>query len=146
MCLFDRILIDLLRSSYLGVTLGRDNNITTGKVYKHVIEKERRGDYLGRTVQIVPHLTDAIQEWIERVARTPADDTNEEPDVCVIELGGTLGDIESAPFVEALRQLRRRAGKDNFVQIVCSTNTFDSSQFCTFSFSTFPWFPSSTMN
>ncbi|CAG8000021.1 unnamed protein product, partial [Penicillium nalgiovense] len=102
---------------YLGVTLGRDNNITTGKVYKHVIEKERRGDYLGRTVQIVPHLTDAIQEWIERVARTPADDTNEEPDVCVIELGGTLGDIESAPFVEALRQLRRRAGKDNFVQI-----------------------------
>lgn len=112
-------LIDILRFSYLGVTLGRDNNITTGKVYKHVIEKERRGDYLGRTVQIVPHLTDAIQEWIERVARTPADDTNEEPDVCVIELGGTLGDIESAPFVEALRQLRRRAGKDNFVQIVC---------------------------
>ncbi|KAJ5669315.1 hypothetical protein N7462_010385 [Penicillium macrosclerotiorum] len=102
---------------YLGVTLGRDNNITTGKVYKHVIEKERRGDYLGRTVQIVPHLTDAIQEWIERVARTPADDTHEEPDVCVIELGGTLGDIESAPFVEALRQLRRRAGKNNFVQI-----------------------------
>lgn len=130
MGLFDWRLIDLLRSSYLGVTLGRDNNITTGKVYKHVIEKERRGDYLGRTVQIVPHLTDAIQEWIERVARTPADDTNEEPDVCVIELGGTLGDIESAPFVEALRQLRRRAGKDNFVQIVCSTNRpLDSSQF-----------------
>ncbi|CAI7622002.1 hypothetical protein N7533_013089 [Penicillium manginii] len=102
---------------YLGVTLGRDNNITTGKVYKHVIEKERRGDYLGRTVQIVPHLTDAIQDWIERVARTPADGTNEQPDVCVIELGGTLGDIESAPFVEALRQLRRRAGKDNFLQI-----------------------------
>lgn len=102
---------------YLGVTLGRDNNITTGKVYKHVIEKERRGDYLGRTVQIVPHLTDAIQEWIERVARIPADETNEQPDVCVIELGGTLGDIESAPFVEAMRQLRRRAGKDNFVQI-----------------------------
>ncbi|KKA24765.1 CTP synthase [Rasamsonia emersonii CBS 393.64] len=91
--------------------------ITTGKVYKHVIEKERRGDYLGRTVQIVPHLTDAIQDWIERVARIPADDSNEEPDVCVIELGGTLGDIESAPFVEALRQLRRRAGKDNFLQI-----------------------------
>lgn len=82
-----------------------------------MIEKERRGDFLGRTVQIVPHLTDAIQDWIERVARTPADDTNEQPDVCVIELGGTLGDIESAPFVEALRQLRRRAGKDNFVQI-----------------------------
>ncbi|PKY01999.1 CTP synthase [Aspergillus campestris IBT 28561] len=102
---------------YLGITLGKDNNITTGKVYKHVIEKERRGDYLGRTVQIVPHLTEAIQDWIERVARSPADDTNEEPDVCVVELGGTLGDIESAPFVEALRQLRRRAGKDNFIQI-----------------------------
>lgn len=58
--------------------------ITTGKVYKHVIEKERRGDYLGRTVQIVPHLTDAIQDWIERVARIPADDSNEEPDVCVV--------------------------------------------------------------
>ncbi|KAF3484093.1 CTP synthase [Arthroderma uncinatum] len=102
---------------YLNVTLSRDNNITTGKMYKHVIEKERRGDYLGRTVQIVPHLTDAIQDWIERVARTPADDSNEEPDVCVIELGGTLGDIESAPFVEAMRQLRRRAGKNNFLQI-----------------------------
>ncbi|KAM5493271.1 CTP synthase ura7 [Microsporum canis] len=102
---------------YLNVTLSRDNNITTGKMYKHVIEKERRGDYLGRTVQIVPHLTDAIQDWIERVARTPADDSNEEPDVCVIELGGTLGDIESAPFVEAMRQLRRRVGKNNFLQI-----------------------------
>ena len=53
-------------------------------MYKHVIEKERRGDYLGRTVQIVPHLTDAIQDWVERVARTPADDSNEEPDVSVI--------------------------------------------------------------
>ncbi|KAK2759361.1 CTP synthase ura7 [Arachnomyces sp. PD_36] len=102
---------------YLNVTLSRDHNITTGKVYKHVIEKERRGDYLGRTVQIVPHLTDAIQDWIERVARIPVDDSNEEPNVCVIELGGTLGDIESAPFVEAMRQLRRRAGKDNFLQI-----------------------------
>ncbi|KAF9887929.1 CTP synthase ura7 [Aspergillus nanangensis] len=102
---------------YLGITLGRDNNITTGKVYQHVIEKERRGDYLGKTVQIVPHLTNAIQDWIERVANLPADDSNEKPDVCVVELGGTLGDIESAPFVEALRQLRRRAGKDNFIQI-----------------------------
>lgn len=108
---------DDLFCSYLGVTLGRDNNITTGKIYSHCITKERRGDYLGRTVQIVPHLTDAIQDWIERVARTPVDESNEQPDVCVIELGGTLGDIESAPFVEGLRQLRRRAGKDNFVQI-----------------------------
>lgn len=65
----------------------------------------------------MPHLTNAIQDWIEKVARVPVDDTNEEPDVCIIELGGTVGDIESAPFVEAMRQLRRRAGRDNFVQI-----------------------------
>ncbi|KAL2219697.1 CTP synthase [Thermoascus aurantiacus ATCC 26904] len=102
---------------YLNITLTRENNITTGKIYKHVIEKERRGDYLGRTVQVVPHLTDAIQDWIERVAKIPVDDTNEEPDVCIIELGGTVGDIESGPFIEAMRQLRRRAGKDNFLQI-----------------------------
>lgn len=82
-----------------------------------MIERERRGDYLGKTVQVVPHLTDAVQDWIERVARIPVDDTNEEPDVCIIELGGTVGDIESGPFIEAMRQLRRRAGKDNFLQI-----------------------------
>lgn len=69
---------------------------------------------------MVPHLTDAIQDWIQRVARIPVDDTNEEPDVCIIELGGTVGDIESAPFIEAMRQLRRRAGKDNFLQILVS--------------------------
>lgn len=102
---------------YLNVNLHRDNNITTGKIYQHVIEKERRGDYLGKTVQIVPHLTNAIQDWIENVAKVPVDDTREEPDACIIELGGTVGDIESAPFVEAMRQLRRRAGKDNFLQI-----------------------------
>ena len=102
---------------YLNITLTRENNITTGKIYQHVIERERRGDYLGKTVQVVPHLTDAVQDWIERVARIPVDDTNEEPDVCIIELGGTVGDIESGPFIEAMRQLRRRAGKDNFLQI-----------------------------
>ncbi|KAI9665444.1 MAG: CTP synthase ura7 [Trizodia sp. TS-e1964] len=102
---------------YLNITLTRENNITTGKIYQHVIDKERRGDYLGRTVQVVPHLTDAIQDWIERVARIPVDDTNETPDACIIELGGTVGDIESGPFIEAMRQLRRRAGKDNFLQI-----------------------------
>ena len=72
---------------------------------------------MGKTVQVVPHLTDAIQDWIERVAHIPVDDTNETPDVCIIELGGTVGDIESAPFIEAMRQLRRRAGKNNFLQI-----------------------------
>ncbi|KAG0643619.1 CTP synthase N-terminus-domain-containing protein [Tuber brumale] len=102
---------------YLNITLTRENNITTGKIYQHVIERERRGDYLGKTVQVVPHLTDAIQDWIERVARIPVDETSEEPDACIIELGGTVGDIESAPFIEAMRQLRRRVGKGNFLQI-----------------------------
>ena len=101
---------------FLNVTLTRENNITTGKMYLHVIERERRGDYLGRTVQVVPHLTDAVQDWIQRVSRIPVDDTNEEPDVCVLELGGTVGDIESGPFIEAMRSLRRRAGKNNFLQ------------------------------
>lgn len=102
---------------YLNITLTRENNITTGKIYKHVIERERRGDYLGRTVQVVPHITDAIVDWIERVAKIPVDDTQQEPDVCIIELGGTVGDIESMPFVEAMSQLRRGAGKGNFLQI-----------------------------
>jgi CTP synthase len=102
---------------YLNITLTRDNNITTGKIYQHVIERERKGDYLGKTVQVVPHITNAIQDWIEKVARIPVDDSGEEPDVCIIELGGTVGDIESMPFIEAMSQLRRRAGKNNFVQI-----------------------------
>ncbi|TQS37296.1 hypothetical protein Golomagni_02235 [Golovinomyces magnicellulatus] len=102
---------------YLNITLTRENNITTGKIYKHVIERERRGDYLGKTVQVIPHLTDAIQDWIERVSKVPVDETDQSPDVCIIELGGTVGDIESAPFIEAMRQLKRRVGKCNFLQI-----------------------------
>ncbi|KAJ1921629.1 CTP synthase ura7 [Tieghemiomyces parasiticus] len=161
---------------FLDVTLTRDNNITTGKVYQSVIEKERRGDYLGKTVQVVPHVTDAIQNWVERVSKVPvqearrtnpayfkSDDTNAshvdparapgvdpraevtpeagglassasaesltglsedepatnagEPDVCIIELGGTVGDIESAPFVEAMRQFQFRVGHENFCLI-----------------------------
>lgn len=65
----------------------------------------------------MPHITDAIQDWIERVARIPVDDSGEAPDACIIELGGTVGDIESMPFVEALTQLRRRAGRGNFLNI-----------------------------
>ncbi|KAI5299741.1 Ubiquitin-conjugating enzyme E2 7, partial [Ascosphaera pollenicola] len=102
---------------YLNITLGRDNNITTGKVYQHVITRERKGDYLGKTVQVVPHVTNAIQEWVERVARIPVGDDKNEPDVCVIELGGTVGDIESAPFIHAMSQLQNRVGKNNFAQI-----------------------------
>ncbi|KAF9527470.1 CTP synthase N-terminus-domain-containing protein [Crepidotus variabilis] len=102
---------------YLNITLSRNNNITTGKIYKEVIEKERKGDYLGKTVQIVPHVTNAIQDWIERVAKVPVDESGEEPDVCIVELGGTVGDIESAPFVEAMRQFQFRVGYDNFALI-----------------------------
>lgn len=78
-----------------------------------VIERERKGDYLGKTVQVVPHITDAIQDWIERVAHVPVDGRDGLPDVCVIELGGTVGDIESMPFIEALRQFQFRVGPQN---------------------------------
>lgn len=66
---------------------------------------------------MVPHVIEAIEDWVERVAKVPVDATGEEPDVCIIELGGTVGDIESMPFVEAMTQLRVRAGRDNFMQI-----------------------------
>lgn len=102
---------------FIDIRLARDNNITTGKVYNHVIARERKGEYLGKTVQVVPHVTDAIQEWIERVASTPTDGEGESPEVCVIELGGTIGDIESMPFVEALRQFQFRVGSENFCLI-----------------------------
>ncbi|KAH7325100.1 CTP synthase N-terminus-domain-containing protein [Stachybotrys elegans] len=105
---------------YLGIQLSNESNMTTGKIYKLVIEKERRGDYLGKTVQVVPHITDAMQAWIERVAKIPVDDSGEEPDVCIIELGGTVGDIESMPFIEALVQLRHRLGRENFFSISVS--------------------------
>ncbi|KAN0025524.1 hypothetical protein ACTFIU_001801 [Dictyostelium citrinum] len=99
---------------FLDVNLGKDNNITTGKIYNLVIEKERKGQYLGKTVQVVPHITEEIQNWIERVAHLPVDGDKATPDVCVIELGGTVGDIESMPFTEALRQFQFRVGIENF--------------------------------
>ena len=98
---------------FLDLNLGRDNNLTTGKVYSKVIEAERRGDYLGKTVQVIPHITDAVMDWIETVAHQCSDDSGLEPEVCIIELGGTVGDIESAPYVEALRQFQFRVGRDN---------------------------------
>ncbi|DAZ94207.1 TPA: hypothetical protein N0F65_000434, partial [Lagenidium giganteum] len=99
---------------FLDVTLTRDHNITTGKVYQEVLQKERRGDYLGKTVQVVPHVTDAIQDWIERVAQIPVDGSDQPADVCLIEVGGTVGDIESMIFLEALRQFQFRVGVENF--------------------------------
>lgn len=91
---------------FLGTTLSSDNILTTGKVYQKVISAERRGDYLGKTVQIVPHITDQIKADIKRAGLNY--------DVCLIELGGTVGDIESAPFLEALRQLSFEVGRSNF--------------------------------
>lgn len=99
---------------FLDITLHKDNNITTGKIYQSVIEKERRGEYLGKTVQVVPHITDAIQEWVARVAKQSVSADGNEPEVCIIELGGTIGDIEGMPFVEAFRQFQFRVKKENF--------------------------------
>lgn len=109
---------------FLSVSLTKDSNLSTGKIYQSVIERERVGEYLGKTVQVVPHVSDAIQEWILRVAKTPvsrfsksASESEESidapPEVCIVELGGTLGDIESMPFVEALRQLQENLGYKN---------------------------------
>jgi len=96
---------------FMDTTLSKDNNITTGKIYNRVIEKERKGEYLGKTVQVIPHVVDEIQEWIEGVAERA------NVDVCIIELGGTIGDIESMPFVEALRQFQFKVGKHMFCNI-----------------------------
>ena len=87
----------------------RDHNITTGKVYFSVIQKERRGDYLGRTVQVIPHITDEIKAGVRRVAR--------DTDIVIVEVGGTVGDIESLPFLEAIRQLKKDVGKDNVLYV-----------------------------
>uniref|UniRef100_A0AAX7SEU6 CTP synthase n=1 Tax=Astatotilapia calliptera TaxID=8154 RepID=A0AAX7SEU6_ASTCA len=102
---------------FLDIRLIRDNNITTGKIYQSVINKERKGDYLGKTVQVVPHITDAIQEWVMKQATISVDEDGVEPQVCVIELGGTVGDIESMPFIEAFRQFQFKVKRENFCNI-----------------------------
>src|SRR5258705_12736175 len=85
------------------------HNYTTGKIYETVINKERRGDYLGKTVQVIPHITDEIKEAMRRVA--------DGHDVVIVEIGGTVGDIESLPFLEAIRQFRQELGRGNAVNI-----------------------------
>jgi len=111
---------------FLDITLQKDNNITTGKVYQNVMTKERRGDYMGKTVQVVPHVTREIREWVERVAQLPVDGSGLTPQVCIIELGGTIGDMESMPYVEAFRELQRKV-KNNlccmFVSMVLADST-----------------------
>ncbi|MCQ9208275.1 MAG: CTP synthase [Omnitrophica bacterium] len=96
---------------FTNAKLTRDNNITTGKIYYSVISKERRGEYLGKTVQIIPHITDEIKESIKKVTH------NQRVDVVIVEIGGTVGDIESLPFLEAIRQLKLELGRDYAVNI-----------------------------
>src|SRR5580698_4091095 len=87
---------------FTGVNATRGDNITTGQIYKTILEKERRGDYLGATVQVIPHVTDEIKRFVLSPAR---DDSGEEVDFVLVEIGGTVGDIEGLPFFEAIRQL-----------------------------------------
>mmetsp|Transcript_109917 Transcript_109917/g.212793 ORF Transcript_109917/g.212793 Transcript_109917/m.212793 type:complete len:671 (+) Transcript_109917:88-2100(+) len=102
------------------LNLGRSNNITTGKIYDWVIKKERKGDYLGKTVQVVPHITGAIIEWVDRVAKMSTDGSGLPPQICMIELGGTVGDIESMPFIEALRQFKFSLPENSLAWCHCS--------------------------
>jgi len=94
---------------FTSAKLGKDNNFTTGKIYHSVITKERRGDYLGGTVQVIPHITDEIKNSIKLAANGV--------DVVIVEIGGTIGDIESLPFLEAIRQFRTDVGKENSIYI-----------------------------
>ena len=94
---------------FTSAKMGKDNNFTTGKIYYSVITKERRGDYLGGTVQVIPHITDEIKNSIKLAAN--------DVDVVIVEIGGTIGDIESLPFLEAIRQFRADVGKENSLYI-----------------------------
>src|SRR5256885_176497 len=89
--------------------LSQANNWTTGRIYLSVIEKERRGDYLGKTIQVIPHITDEIKAAVRAVA------TEHEPNVLIVEIGGTVGDIESLPFMEAIRQMGNEEGRGNAI-------------------------------
>jgi len=91
--------------------LSQANNWTTGRVYLSVIEKERRGDYLGKTIQVIPHITDEIKAAVRKVAEM------HEPDILIVEIGGTVGDIESLPFMEAIRQMGNEEGRNNAIFI-----------------------------
>jgi CTP synthase len=94
---------------FVDVKMAKRNNFTTGQIYESVIRKERRGDYLGGTVQVIPHITDEIKSWIQSGAG--------DAEVCVVEVGGTVGDIESLPFLEAIRQMGITMGRDNVCYI-----------------------------
>ena len=96
---------------FIDVNLGKANNVTAGMAYFSVISKERRGDYLGGTVQVVPHITNEIKDRIRKVTK------DENFDVVIVEIGGTIGDIEGLPFIEAVRQFKKEVGRDNTINI-----------------------------
>ncbi|HKP51536.1 MAG TPA: CTP synthase [Chloroflexia bacterium] len=96
---------------FIDENLTQASNVTTGRIYSSVIARERRGDFLGATVQVIPHITNEIKSRIAAVARTGA------PDVVIVEVGGTVGDIEGLPFLEAIRQMRRDAGRENVLYL-----------------------------
>jgi CTP synthase len=96
---------------FIDVNLSKSNNVTTGKIYWSVITKERKGDYLGGTVQVIPHITNEIKDRIYRVAK------ESQAEVVIVEIGGTVGDIESLPFLEAIRQLKNEVGRDDVMYI-----------------------------
>src|SRR5262245_28102098 len=98
---------------FTDVKMAKRNNFTTGQIYESVIRKERRGDYLCGTVQVIPHITDEIKAWIQAGAAV----NGSEAEVAVVEVGGTVGDIESLPFLEAIRQLGITLGRDNVCYI-----------------------------
>ena len=95
---------------FISTKMRKANNFTTGQIYESVIRKERRGEYLGKTVQVIPHITNEIQAFVERGASLA---TSGEPDVAIVEIGGTVGDIESLPFLEAARQMSLRLGRNH---------------------------------
>ncbi len=98
--------------------LSRNSNHTTGSIYNAIIRKERKGEYLGATVQVIPHVTDEIKRRIQRVAQS------DEVDVVITEIGGTVGDIESLPFLEAIRQFRNQMGRENVMYVHCTLVPF----------------------
>lgn len=103
---------------FVDINLNKYSNVTTGKIYSTVLKKERRGDYLGATVQVIPHITNEIKERVFRAGR----ETN--ADVVITEIGGTVGDIESLPFLEAIRQIKSDVGRDNVMYIHCTLVPF----------------------
>ena len=98
---------------FITTKMKKTNNFTTGQIYKSVLEKERRGDYLGKTVQVIPHVTNEIQDFIRRGAGIGAEGDGHLYDVAIVEIGGTVGDIESLPFLEAVRQMSLKMGPGN---------------------------------